>query len=174
MQAEPRPGLRSRVVRSIRAPRQRTYGFRLGLGVGAVAVAVVILATLAILRPPDSARTVPSPQVADATPAAPASPIAGPQAAEAPAMPAQPPAAAVRPRPRAQPTPESIFGPRRDTVAATSIPTRPVASVVADAWLEFAAGTAGRVALTPITLVPIQVAPLAMQPFFVGGVAPRK
>jgi hypothetical protein len=45
---------------------------------------------------------------------------------------------------------------------------------VADAWLEFAAGTAGRVALTPITLVPIQVAPLAIQPFFIGGGAPRK
>ena len=172
MQVDARPGLRNRVARSISAPRQRTYGFRLGFV--AVALAVVVLASLLILRPSGPAGPVPAPQAAESTPAVPATPMAGPQAVEPPAVAATAPAGATRPRRRTLPTPESIFGPRRDKVAATSIPTRSLETPVADPWLEFAAGAAGRVALTPITLAPIQIAPLAIQPLFIGGLAPRK
>ena len=167
MQVDPRPGLRTRVARSINAPRQRGRGFRFGFA--AVAVAMVVLASILILRRPDSAAPVPAPQVAETTPAAPVAPITGPQAVEKAVTASTPPPAATPPRRRTAPTPESIFGPRRDRVAATSVPTLPATSRFADPWLEFTAGAAARVALTPITLVPIQIVPFAIQPVLAGA-----
>ena len=171
-QVEPRPGLRNRVVQSIRAPRPRRRALQFGFA--ALALAMIVLASVLILRRPDLAAPVPATQVADTTPAAPVTLIAGPQAVETPVTPSAPAPSAVAPRRRTEPTPESIFGPRRDRIAATSVPNAPAASRLEGPWLEFAGSAAGRVALSPISLAPIQVVPLAIQPLLAGSRPVRK
>ncbi|MBA3639494.1 MAG: hypothetical protein H0W53_09440 [Acidobacteria bacterium] len=168
---DPRPGLRRRVTHAISTPPRRTYGLRFGLAaVGLVAVALV---SIIVWRPSTPARPVHAPQVAETAPAAPAPPLAGPQAVEAPVPPAAAPTP-VRPRPRVMPTPESIFGPRQGKVAAASVPRARASSAAEAFWLDVPADAARWSAVAPLIFQPMMVAPLAIQPLFVGGLSPRR
>lgn len=172
MTVDPRPGLRHRVTHSIKTPAPRSHGF--GFGLAALGLVVVALVSIMVWRPSTPAGPVHAPPVAVKAPAAPAAPLAGSQAVQAPvAPPSAPVAAPVRPRPNVMPTPESIFGPRQEKVAAASLPPARVTSAIDAFWLNVPMDAARWSALAPITFQPVMVVPLAVQPLLVRGRSPR-
>lgn len=171
MQVDPRPGLRHRVARSISAPPQRRRGFRMGFA--ALAVAMVVLASMVVWRSSRPETPVHAPQVAETTPAVPASPLAGPQAVAAPMPTPVPVPAPTRRGRRSEPSPEAIFGPRSGRVAAASIPPAPIESPAAETWIELPSISGDPAAIAPIRIEPIRVTPLTIQPLVVGAL-PRR
>lgn len=171
MQVDARPGLRYRVARAISAPPPRRQGFRLGLA--AIGLTLVALMSVFVIRPAKPATPVHAPQVAEA-PVAPAIPLAGPQAVEAGAVALAPVASPSQSRRRTMPTPDSIFGPRSDRVAAASVPSAPTAPVHPDAFSEPAESREGRFGIMPIMLEPIRVTPLSIQPLFADTMPSRR
>ena len=130
VQHDARPGFRRRVLGRLEAPARRVWWVP---GLAAAAAAIVVTA-VALTRPADSTRpATPGPQQAhhatppapgEAIPAAPAVVVApaarvenAPRAPRRPSTATPPPAVVSDPQRL-----ESIFGPRTNRVAATSIP----------------------------------------------------
>jgi hypothetical protein len=159
VQAEPRPGLRRRVIAKVNAPaKQSSWAIRFLLPAGAMA-AIVLLAVW--LRPVASPAQAPAPQVVEQQRAAPSPEVL----ARAPiaSAPAPAPVIARRSSPRRQPPVQFTFGAPSDRIAATSVtnpsdrPAIPVESAEASAIDT-------PMALPPIHIAPIEVKPIVIKP----------
>lgn len=168
-QVDPRPGLSRRVLRRLEsgATAQHTR-WTLPRWQGALAaVTALLIVTVALftLRSPD-AQPVPSTQVATNPPAAPA-PSAPEPRAVAPSPTRTAPVARQRER-----SPESIFGPRHDRVAAASVPTAVPATIPAPAYEPAEPHAATPV--DPITIAPIGVSPIEIRRITIPSLTPSQ
>jgi hypothetical protein len=158
VQAEPRPGLRRRVIAKVNAPARRSsWAIRVLLPAGAMA-AIVLLAMW--LRPGTTQPAEPPvSQVVQQQPAT------APPQVEAPApitsAPTAPPAVARRSSPRRQPPVQFAFGAPTDRVSATSV-TKPLDRPAAPADGPGAPAMDLPMALPPLHIAPIEVKPTAV------------
>jgi hypothetical protein len=159
VQADPRPGLRRRVLAQLEAPPKRVWWApRLLVPAGAIAV-------LAVWFMPASEPVAPPPQVVAQRPVpSPPGPAAQPPAIE------QAPPSVAAPRPSARRAPEPSvafsFGPPTDRVAATSVadslgPGGAPAPGVDQRSHDVPPG------LPPLEIEPIEIAPIELQPIVV-------
>ena len=159
VQAEPRPGLRRRVIAKVNAPaKQSSWAVRFLLPAATMAAIVLLAVWLRPVAPPAQA---PAPQVVQQQPTVPPpqvqprAPIAG--------APAPAPVLVRRSSPRPQPPVQFTFGAPTDRVSATSVTeptdrsTIPVESVGAPAIDSL-------MALPPIHIAPIEVKPIVIKP----------
>lgn len=160
VQAEPRPGLRRRVLAKVNAPaKQSSWPIRLLLPAGAMAAVVLVAVWLRPVRQP--AAETPAPQVVQQQPAAPARQIQ----AQAPiaSAPAAPPVVARRSSPRRQPPVQFTFGAPNDRVSATNV-TEPVDRPLIHADSPGMPAVDLPMALPPLYVAPIEVKPIVIKP----------
>ena len=159
VQADPRPGLRRRVIAKVNAPARRSsWVIRLLLPAGAMAAIVLLALWLRPVTPPPAER--PAPQVVQQQPAAPVPQVQAP--APIVSAPAAPPVVARRGSPRRQPPVQFSFGAPNDRVSATSV-TEPVdrPAIPADSPTP---AVDLPMALPPLYVAPIEVKPIVIKP----------
>jgi len=158
VQAEPRPGLRRRVIAKVNAPaKQSLWAIRFVLPAGVMAAIVLLAVWLRPVTPPAQA---PAPQVVQQQRTAPPPQVE----ARAPIASAPAPApVARRSSPRRQPPVQFTFGKPTDHISATSV-TEPTDRSAIPVESAGASAIDAPMALPPIHIAPIEVKPIVIKP----------
>ena len=160
VQADPRPGLRRRVIAKVNAPAKRaSWTIRLLLPAGAMAAIVLLAVWLRPVTPPHA--ETPAAQVVQQQPTAPAPQVQAP--APMASAPAAPPVVARRSSPRRQPPVQFTFGGPNDRVSATNV-TEPVDRPVIPAGSPVTPAVDLPTTLPPLYVAPIEVKPIVIKP----------
>ena len=160
VQAEPRPGLRRRVIAKVNAPAKRSsWAVRFLLPASAMAAVILLAVWLRPVTPP--AAEVPAPQVVQQQPTAAPPRVQAP--VTIPSAPAAAPVVARRSSPRRQPPVQFSFGAANDRVSATSV-TEPADRAARPIDSAGAPVIDPPMALPPIHIAPIEVQPIVIKP----------